>query len=321
LGLPVCTLSGNQLEVALSATQTGAAVVTWSDSRPAPTSTDIYAQKITSAGVSWSTDGIIVCDASGVQSIPTVCSDGGTGCIVTWTDQRSGTNEVYAQAVSVLGTVQWTPRGSRVSSAAGAARLVSDNAGGALFAWAINRSTGTFTDVYAQRMIASGIVGTGWPADGIVISAAVDNQLSPTLLSVGASRAIVVWQDRRGGVDDDLYAQCITDEFASDTPVSVSTITPPSRLRIRFTYPNPSRNSVTLEIAQDPQLPAPTVEIFDVTGRLIRTFHPNLHAADGRCSLRWNGMNAAGDRVVSGIYLVRAHSGDETDNQKIVVIR
>jgi hypothetical protein len=81
-------------------------------------------------------------------------------------------------------------------------RIVSDDAGGGIIAWADQRS-GNW-DIFAQRVHASGSVQ--WTADGDSICVLSQDQGSPRLASDGAGGAIIVWEDNRSG-NYDIYAQ------------------------------------------------------------------------------------------------------------------
>ena len=154
----------------------------------------------------WQPDGAAVSTALGNQDTPTIISDGAGGAIVTWQDNRSGTADIYAQRVNASGAVQWTADGMAICTAANIQSfptIASDGSGGAIVTWQDNRN-GDY-DIYAQRVNASGVVQ--WTANGVALCAAVDQQVSPTIVSDGAGGAIVTWQDARPGVVGDIYAQ------------------------------------------------------------------------------------------------------------------
>jgi hypothetical protein len=83
--------------------------------------------------------------------------------------------------------------------------IVSDGAGGAIIAWWDNR--GTSTDIYAQRIDASGHVR--WTTNGVAIVTTVGDQNALAMVSDGLGGAIIAWQDNRNGADWDIYAQRI----------------------------------------------------------------------------------------------------------------
>lgn len=82
---------------------------------------------------------------------------------------------------------------------------VSDGSGGVIVAWQDRR--GADYDIYAQRMNANG--QPLWPADGVALCSAVNDQDNPAIVSDGAGGAIVTWQDGRfgGSGANDIYAQ------------------------------------------------------------------------------------------------------------------
>lgn len=94
---------------------------------------------------------------------PRIVPDGAGGAIVTWTDRRSGTNDLYTQRVNSGGTVQWTANGVAVSTADGdqssgtatsPPQILPDGFGGAIIVWQDHRS-GQW-DIYAQGISAGG---------------------------------------------------------------------------------------------------------------------------------------------------------------------
>ena len=158
-GVALCTAMDNQQVPAIVADGTGGAIVAWVDPRAG--SSDIYAQRISAAGaVLWTADGVAVCTATGEQLAPTVATDGAGGVIVTWSDQRSGTTDIYAQRISAAGTVQWTADGVALCTAGGAQEapmITTAAAGGAIVTWYDYRDGGA--DIYAQRVRSDGQLG------------------------------------------------------------------------------------------------------------------------------------------------------------------
>ena len=61
------------------------AIFTWQHLPGTPGSTDIYAQRVDSAGhVRWADDGVEICMAAESQSYPKFVEDGHSGAIITW---------------------------------------------------------------------------------------------------------------------------------------------------------------------------------------------------------------------------------------------
>ncbi len=161
----------------------------------------------------WSGDPTVnnpVCTEPGQQFSPQLVSDGAGGAIITWRDSRSGTtdSDIYCQRISEAGTVQWTANGVAICTASSdqfSPVITSDGANGAIIAWYDYRNGTANSDLYSQRINASGVAQ--WTANGVVISAASGDQSDPTIVSDGAGGAIIVWSDFRSGVDQGVYAQ------------------------------------------------------------------------------------------------------------------
>jgi len=211
-GVALCTATGTQQYPTIVSDGAGGAIVTWYDYRNG-TNYDIYVQRISADGtIQWTDDGVALCTAAGGQLNPTVVSDGAGGAIVTWFDYRSGgTSDIYAQRISAGGSVQWAANGVALCTAGGTQQyptIVSDGAGGAIVTWFDPRSGTSNTDIYAQRISATGVVQ--WLANGVALCTAAFRQDYPTIVSDGAGGAIVTWYDYRSGTNYDIYIQRIS---------------------------------------------------------------------------------------------------------------
>ena len=220
--LPLCTVAGSQQSPAVVSDGAGGAIVTWFDYRGGHA--DIYAQHVLASGAvdpSWPAGGRALCTVVDEQLYPTIVSDGAGGAVVAWYDARNGgVADIYAQRVLASGVVDpaWPINGRALCVAVGeqlSPTLVSDGAGGAIVTWYDFRS-GAHYDIYAQRVLASGAVDAGWPADGRALCTAANHQFDPTIVSDGAGGAIVTWQDRRSGTQYDTYAQRVLVSGAVD---------------------------------------------------------------------------------------------------------
>lgn len=181
----------------------------------------------------WSTNPAInnaITTATDDQFAIAVIPDGDGGAIITWADRRSGsTNDIYAQRISEEGTVLWTINGVPICTAADnqyAPSIVTDDSGGAIITW-YDRRSGTNNDIYAQHINSDGLVQ--WTADGVIVSAASDNQYNPTIATDGNHGAIITWEDRRTSGVYDIYAQRVNSAgtmlwTADGVPVCTATL-------------------------------------------------------------------------------------------------
>jgi Secretion system C-terminal sorting domain len=209
-GVAICTQPGNQNAQQIISDGAGGAIIAWSDGRVGGPNADINAQRINASGtVLWVTDGVSVCNANSLQNIPQLVSDGAGGAIITWEDWRNfSQTDIYAQRISFNGFTNWAFNGVVICSDGSFrnqynTKITSDGSGGAIICWLDNRNSGSNTDIYAQRVNASGL--TQWVNDGIVVCTANNIQLTQQMISDGSGGAIIAWEDRR--TDRDIYAQ------------------------------------------------------------------------------------------------------------------
>lgn len=211
-GVPVCTATLEQNKPKIMTDGMGGAIIHWLDHRSG-VDDDIYAQRINSAGLpQWTADGVAICTAVGTQASPNMVSDANGGAILTWQDFRIGSNpNIFAQRINAAGVVQWTVNGVSICAATGDQQLpviAMDRSGDAIITW-VDYRTPSNTDLFAQRINASGVAQ--WSTDGLAVVAAVQNQLSPTIIPDATGGSIITWRDYRNGTNYDVYAQRLSE--------------------------------------------------------------------------------------------------------------
>lgn len=312
-GTAISTSSGLKFNLEMVSDGSGGAIATWQDHRGV--STDIYAQRVSFAGIAqWSGD-VAVCTEGSHQNYPTIATDGAHGAVISWEDGRVSGFDIYAQRINATGVAQWTPNGVAVCAASGAqdrTGTASDGAGGAIVVWQDRRS-GDY-DLYAQRINAAG--AAQWTADGIVITTAGGEQRFPVTFADGAGGAFLVWQDARNS-DPDVYAQRLNG--SGSIPSAVGDVPSLARVTLSPNFPNPFSNETVFDLGV-PQDEGVAVGVYDVTGRLVRRI--NLApSASGLRRMAFDGRDNDGRPLPSGVYFYRVHAGAETVVKKMVIAR
>src|SRR5215470_2362948 len=221
-GRALCTATNSQYNPSIASDGAGGAIVAWTDYRTLGVA-DIYAQHVRANGTvdpAWPADGRALCQAINAQVSPSIVADGAGGAIVAWEDDRTGSGDIYAQHVLASGAVDgaWPGDGRALCTAAQdqvSPLIVTDGAGGAIAVWNDGRNGGANTDIYAQRVLASGTVDPAWPVNGRGVCTAVNNQSFAAIVSDDAGGAIITWQDARGG-GLDVYAQHVLSNGIAD---------------------------------------------------------------------------------------------------------
>jgi hypothetical protein len=201
-GVALCTAKERQASPTIAFDGAGGAIVTWLDSRNGNYSN--YTQRVNALGsVQWTANGVALGTAWGDQRSPAIISDDAGGAIVAWSDERSGSTDLYAQRVNASGTSQWAANGVVFITAPSNITMTSDGAGGAIITWQVSHYS--TWDIYAQRVNASGEVQ--WTANGVALCTAAGDQTLPQITSDGAGGAIIAWRDHRNGSSYEIYAQ------------------------------------------------------------------------------------------------------------------
>lgn len=93
----------------------------------------------------------------------------------------------------------------------------------------------------------------------------------------------------------------------------------PKQVYLDQNYPNPFNPSTTIKFGLSEAGPT-RLDIFDVQGRKVTSLM-NAHVAAGNYALQWNGMDAAGGLVATGIYFARLEAGENENIIKLMFIK
>ncbi len=207
-GIAVCTVTTDVWYVKAVSDGAGGAIIVWRDQRGSDR--DIYAQRINSTGdLNWTSEGVVICNATNHQDNPSIISDGAGGAIITWEDLREGLGnfDIYAQRINSDGVTQWTPNGTVICNATQAQndpRLCTDGNNGAIITWRDTRTSYPVSDIFAQRINSTGYIE--WTLNGVVISNENGYQTHVEICSDVIGGAILTWSDSRDG-NEHIYAQ------------------------------------------------------------------------------------------------------------------
>ena len=107
------------------------------------------------------------------------------------------------------------------------------------------------------------------------------------------------------------------DDAGSSTTVDEETL--PRRFALLQNSPNPFRPATRIRY----ELPHPEhvrIDVFDISGRHVKTVVDERQDAGYR-SVSWDGTNARGDEVASGIYMYRMDAGGFTSRKMMILIK
>lgn len=137
-GVAICTAVDDQHSPRMIQCEAGGAIIAWADRRSG--SDVVYARRVIGGGTPiWGADGVAVCTSAGTQYAPQIATDGTAGAFVAWEGWPASGHAIYAQHLSISGTLLWGGSGARVTTSEqwGVSKpdVVSDDSGGAIFTW------------------------------------------------------------------------------------------------------------------------------------------------------------------------------------------
>jgi hypothetical protein len=107
----------------------------------------------------------------------------------------------------------------------------------------------------------------------------------------------------------------------SSTVLAEQDVTVPrAELALHQNYPNPFNPGTVLSFTL-PKRAAVTLDIYDVTGRLVCRLIESEELEAGPREVFWDGVNDAGRSVSSGVYYCRLTAGKTTVTRKLVLMR
>lgn len=250
------------------------------------------------------------------QRLPAVAIANDGSFVVTWTDSRNGNSDIFAQRF----TRDALPDGAnfQVSDASEASQFdvaVSMNRDGDWIAvWTDYRNGNA--DVFAQCYSADGNRrGRNYRVNN---DSGQMTQGSPDVV-LSNEYIYYTWNDNRTpGQGFDIFARI--DQFQTvsvDEPPKSAVV--PSAFHLFQNFPNPFNPQTTIRY----ELPATSpvsLKVFNISGQEIISLVEEIQSA-GSHSMFWNGNNASGEKVPSGIYYCRLKMGNVVQVRKMVLTR
>ncbi len=132
--------------------------------------------------------------------------------------------------------------------------------------------------------------------------------IAATADSARAAGAALVALDSSG---TQVSTEVLTTGVAATHPVQQFVLHP--------NYPNPFNPETTLRY-ELPQKAEVRLVIYDVAGRFVRTLVSELQPA-GSHMVTWDGRNAEGQELASGVYVARFSAGKFTDTVKMLLVK
>jgi type IX secretion system substrate protein len=297
----------------------GGAIAVWTDERneakKALALMDVFAQHVASSGVEgWaaSGQGRAIAAGPGYQLDPHVVSDGMGGAYFAWDEQGPGaTDEGRMVHLDAEGRPApgWPESG--ISLGLEVSNLFSDLDGGAFVTWVdssaayLQRFESRWNPGFAQPAAFS----LGPPAGRRLVRVAAD----------GRGGAFLAWEEQIEGKTEIQVQHVSLGGWVAKGPLPPAGDGPPAiAFAVHAIFPNPARTQcrITFDLPRQTRV---SIDVFDVTGRLVARLADGRGFEAGRQSLPWDLIDRQGRRVPAGIYLVRVDAGRDRAVGRMVV--
>jgi hypothetical protein len=298
--------------LALTRLTSGDVMVSWADFRSL-TDLDLYAVRLAASGgfaAGWAANGVQVCGATGSLGGSAAVSDGAGGAVIIWEDFRdmNGTG-LYSQRITGAGAIAsgWTVDGvsmCAVSTTKFVEAFVGDGAGGIFAAWVDDPLPADGNDVFAQFIQGSGARPSAYPAAGLGVCTAAEDQYDVSIATDGAGGAILAWDDNRSFViPTQVFLARIRNDGTAATASLANAVAEPGLVRLLWFSPDGASFAATLERDTDGRGFAALAELrADATGHVRYEDHDVLPGATYRYRLV---VHEAGSRTILGEVTLR----------------
>ena len=125
--------------------------------------------------------------------------------IFVWSDTRFGMRNIFAHKVNNEGELLWGDEGAVVTDLPGRQEdpvAITDGTGGIFVAW-VDYRFDEQGDIYFQHLNNNG--ETLMDDNGVALAQVVGKQITINMCTDSLGGVFVTWQDKRSGIDDDIY--------------------------------------------------------------------------------------------------------------------
>ncbi len=289
--------------------------VTWRDMRNGML--QYFSQHVSRDGQRlWNPAGVSLANRGNEQEFASV-SVVHNGIVTTWCENVNGMHDIIAKKYDFAGTDLWGELGYFViekDSTQTNPTTVGFPGAGTMIAWA--EFMAEDSDIYYNYMNATGelVLGTF----GQVLSNAGKAQYEPLAVELD-NNAIVVWADGRSSGKTEilgLYAMRVNNESVSNNDAVAPQVFRPT---LKQNYPNPFNPNTSIALSM-PKQDNIRLNIYNAKGQLVKTlFDGNLERGDH--SFNWDGKDANGATVASGVYFYSAINAKGTQSRKMVLMK
>jgi hypothetical protein len=170
-------------------------------------------------------------------------------------------------------------------------------------------------DVVLQKVSADGLAE--FSHEGIDLEANSRHRLEPNWDHVNGETLMLVIDVGIDGVFEDTIL--VSNSSPTDVDDNTQGGLLPHRFELPQNYPNPFNPTTTIRYAL-PERSRVTIEVLNILGQKVRTL-VDREAPAGYYTTTWEGTDASGRSVATGVYLYRFRAGDHAETRKMLLLK
>lgn len=276
-----------------------------------------YAQNMSRDGERlWADEGQILANRNREQELPALSATN-YGMVYAWCESVGGMHDIATHKYGFDGSPLWGDLGYfavQKDSTQSNPTLASFADNGVFLGWTDYSSIES--DIYYNYLNSHD--GMVFSPQGQVLCDAPKNQYEPKAVVLN-NEAYVIWADGISSGKTEilgLYMQKVNNES-----VSVEDYNSPqlAKLKLKQNYPNPFNPHTNIALSM-PQSGALSLKIYNAKGQLVKeVFSGDL--PKGEHSFTWDGTDARGRAVASGVYFYTAKTAKGSSTRKMLLMK
>jgi len=281
-----------------------------------------YAQHMNSSGAAvWEENGILLSSADKFQMTPdatVIDNDNVMFFFITCNSSQSNFGVDGQMVDASTGELLWHNEGIELLPLSDATRasVIANSVENDAIVTCFDYAEGSQTSIYIDAIRINAEGGFVW-ADSVIQVCSNGSDKTHLESNVTTNGQVVsVWEDARNG-DADIYMQNINPDGTFgpySTGIDDNNELIPAAFDIVSAYPNPF-NAQTIINYNLSSAGSVTLDIYDLLGRKVQTLAEGYQAA-GNHQVTWNA-----ESVSSGVYFAKLSANDQTQSQKLVLLK
>ena len=281
--------------------------IAWDDWRLGWWNSEIFYRRSTNDGVNWSVENQLTNDTT-FSNTPSIAVSG-NNIHVAWEDMRDGNFEIYYKNSTDNGQTWSSDMRLTNESTESLHPSVAVSGSNVHITWVDYRDGNE--EIYYK---VSNDGGLSWDPD-IRLTDDQGYSYNPSVALYG-QQVNVVWADDRDGNWEIYYKRNPTgnpgiNEITKGTAHNVNLVA----------TPNPFSKLTTVSFGIGHGAERIALDIYDASGRLVRSFNLGSGIQNQVSAVSWNGTDSSNRKLPGGVYFVKLETGDCVATEKLLLVK